>query len=143
MARSSQSPIFEFPFVCFLKSLLHKITKLLPKNLLLKMMYLSFLFHQKRNSKIGLWEDLALPVYYTIKKNIITSISSHYDQKPSRVNGMFEKIDFEKNEKQAKKFFEKHDNRPKFSIDKSVKICLFSENPNIFWKRTLQCIFPW
>jgi hypothetical protein len=44
-----------------------------------------------------------------------------------RVNDKLDKTDFEKNEKQAENCLEKHDNRLKFSTDKSVKICLFSE----------------
>ncbi len=60
---------------------------------------LRFLFQQKRNSKIRLSDDLALSVYYTIKK-IITFISGRYEEKPARVNGMLEKTDFEKNGKQ-------------------------------------------
>jgi uncharacterized ubiquitin-like protein YukD len=52
---------------------------------------LRFLFQQKRNSKIRLSDDLALSVYYTIKK-MITFISSRYEEKPARVNGMLKKL---------------------------------------------------
>ena len=51
---------------------------------------LRFLFQQRRNSKIGLCDDLVLPIYYTIKK-IIISILSHNEEKPARANGMFRK----------------------------------------------------
>ena len=37
---------------------------------------LGFLFQQKRNSKIGLYYDLATPVLYAIKKNYPFSIES-------------------------------------------------------------------
>ena len=63
------------------------------------MKVLSILFHQKRNLKIGLCDDLALTTSYTIKK-IIPSILSRYGENLARVNGMLEKIEFEKNDKQ-------------------------------------------
>ena len=67
---------------------------------LIKMIYLSFLFQQKRNPKIGAREDLALTLLYSIKK-INPSLLSRYWEILARVNGMVEKIDFEKNEKQS------------------------------------------
>ena len=63
------------------------------------MKYLSFLFQQKRNSKIGACEDLAPTILYSTKK-IIPSLLSHYLKNLARVNDILEKIDFEKNEKQ-------------------------------------------
>ena len=66
-ARSLQGPIFEFPFVCFLKTFFVKFKKSCPKNLLIKMKDLSFLFQQKENSKIGPCDDLALGILYNLK----------------------------------------------------------------------------
>ncbi len=75
-ARSWVSLIFEFFFLCFLKILFQKFLNLWPKTSLIKMKDLRLLFQQKRNSKIGLCDDLAPPVYYTIKKNYHFHIES-------------------------------------------------------------------
>ena len=58
---------------------------------LMKMKCLSFLFQQKRNSKIEACEDLALSVFYSTKK-IIPSLLSCYIKILARVNGILEKL---------------------------------------------------
>ena len=72
---------------------------------------LSFLFQQKRNSKIGACEDLALCILYSTrkkkkkkkkkrkKKNYPFFIELLLKSPCLRINGILEKIDFEKNEK--------------------------------------------
>ena len=57
----------------------------------IKMKCLSFLFQQKRNSKIGACGDLALSVLYSTKK-IVPSLLSCYLKIPARLNGILEKL---------------------------------------------------
>ena len=56
----------------------------------MKMKCRSFLFQQKRNSKIGACGDLALSVLYSTKK--IPSLLSCYFKIVARVNGILEKL---------------------------------------------------
>ena len=59
---------------------------------LIKMKCLSFLFQQKRNSKIGVCGDLALSVLYSTKTKIIPSLLSCYLKILARLNGILEKL---------------------------------------------------
>ena len=58
---------------------------------LMKIKCLSFLFQQKRNSKIGAYGDLALSVLYSTKK-IIPSLLSCYLKILARENNILEKL---------------------------------------------------
>ena len=61
-----------FPLFVFLSPFFENSSK----QLLITMKDQRFLFQQKRNSKIGLCDSLALPVYYTINKNYRFHIES-------------------------------------------------------------------